>query len=117
MKKVSLCLVLAVVVAGAAFAHPPVIGAVAYDSATRLLSVELVHDLSKASNSDPAKHFVKEVDLLLGGAKAVVQVFSSQETAFSFKVVYRLPLSQGDKLSIQAACSIFGTATKEYTLP
>lgn len=117
MKKALLCLVLAILAASAVFAHPPAIGSIGYDPATRLLTVELLHDISKSANPDPAKHFVKEVDLLVGGTKAVVQVFPSQESAASFKVVYRLVLNQGDKIALQAACSVFGTATKEYSIP
>jgi hypothetical protein len=117
MRKTLLVLALAIGAAGIAFAHPPAIGSIGYDPATRLLTVEILHDLSKSPMPDPTKHFVKEVDVSVNGAKAVVQSFLSQESPASIKIVYRLVQVKGDKLSIQAHCSIFGTAAKEYSIP
>jgi hypothetical protein len=111
MKKWTLSLIF-VFLAGLMYGHPPSIDQMVYDPDTKLLTLNISHNIT----AHPANHFVKEVDISINGKEAVSQVFESQESPESEIVIYKILVKTGDVVEAYAACSLKGDTTKEITI-
>jgi hypothetical protein len=110
MKKAMVFLLLFfIVTVSSAYAHPPSDIKITFDSTTKILQAIIMHDVN-----DPAKHFIKTVDIGLNGKEVISQTISRQDNKDSQAVSYLIPDAQvGDVLSVEGYCSISGKLEKE----
>jgi hypothetical protein len=116
MKRI-LVLAFFLLAAGSLFANPPSFGAVSYDAATKLLTVQVKHDITVTQVTDPAKHFVKVATISVNGVIAVTQSYTSQEGNKGLTIVSRLILNSGDKVDLTAQCNLRGDSSTSYIVP
>jgi hypothetical protein len=117
MKKTVFIAVLMTLTAVLAFSHPPQIKSLTFDPATKVLTVVVVHNITTTQVTDVTKHYVKAVDILVNGVKAVAASFTYQETPEGETLTYKVLAVKGDKVSVTAACSLAGQGAKELVLP
>ena len=92
-----------------ALAHPPSDIKINYDPATKTLQAVIIHPVG-----NPQSHFIKKVDVSLNGKEALTQFISRQDNNNSQLVSYVIPDTEdGDKLSVEAYCSISGKLGEE----
>jgi len=109
MKKIIIFLILSFFVSSAAYAHPPSDIKITYDSKTKILTALIMHNVS-----DTKKHYINKVDVGLNGKEIISHVISRQDNNISQAVSYLIPdVKIGDKLSVEAYCSISGKLEKE----
>jgi desulfoferrodoxin (superoxide reductase-like protein) len=68
-------------------------------------------------SENPAKHFIKSIQVSFIGMESGKQYFSKQDKdgqRASFSVD---GLKKGDAIRIRAACSIYGVLEKEFSMP
>ncbi len=98
--------------AASLFAHPASEVTASYDKETMILTVEYKHDVS-----DPTKHFIDDIEVILAKKDLVVQKLMSQDTIEGGKVLYKIrDLKPGDVLKIKTDCNRFGGKSIEYTI-
>jgi hypothetical protein len=113
MKKIIIFLILSLCVSSAAYAHPPSDIKITYDSKTKILTAVIMHNVS-----DVKKHYINKVDVNLNGREIISHAISQQDNNINQKVSYLIPDGQaGDKLSVEAHCSISGKLEKEIIVP
>ncbi len=94
------------------YAHPASEIIVSYDKDSMILAVEFTHSVS-----DPAKHYIDKVDVVLGKKDLVIQELMSQDTAEGGKVLYKIrDLKPGDTVKVKVNCNRFGGKSTEYTI-
>jgi hypothetical protein len=109
MKKTVLAIVLIFAFSFTASAHPPTDIVITFDLANYIVKADIMHD-----SKDITKHFIKQVEVLVNGKSVIKQQFSTQTGAEKQSVIYVIPgLKAGDKVAIDADCSIYGDLTKE----
>lgn len=92
-----------------AYAHPPSDIMINFDPATRILQAVVMHN-----TSNPKSHFIKKVDIALNGKEIIEHQVSREDNNISQTVSYLIPdANAGDKLSVEAYCSISGKLKKE----
>lgn len=92
-----------------AYAHPPSDMKITYDLRTKILRAIIMHNVS-----DPKKHFIRRVDVGLNRKEIINHSISQQDNNFSQTVSYLIPDAKvGDRLSVEAYCSISGKLEKE----
>jgi hypothetical protein len=115
MKKTLLVLLLASV-PFAAFAHPPKSVDLSYDPATQQLTIVVTHLIKQSPVTDPKRHYVKDIAVLVNGQPAVDALYRYQEFDGGETIIFKLNLKAGDKVSVTATCSIAGSKTSELTI-
>nr|MBU1328053.1 hypothetical protein [Candidatus Omnitrophota bacterium] len=109
MKKIIMFLILSFFVSSVAYAHPPSDIKITYDTKTKILKAVITHNVS-----DIKKHFIKKVDIGLNGKEIISHVISQQDNNTNQTVSYLISDAKtGDKLSVEAYCSISGKLEKE----
>jgi hypothetical protein len=109
MKRIAVLLALVLGFSLAVFAHPPTDIIITFDLEKSLVKVDVMH-----ASKDIVKHFIKQIEVLLNGKSILKQQFTTQTSNEKQSVVYVIPgLKPGDKVAIDADCSIFGDLTKE----
>jgi hypothetical protein len=99
-----------------AFAHPPKDVVLSYDAATKILNVVVTHDISQSKASDPTKHFVKELSVKINGKDVSLTAYKYQQFPEGETISFKLDLKSGDKVSVNAKCSLAGEKTSDYTV-
>lgn len=95
-----------------AFAHPPSDINISYDLVTKTLKAVITHNVS-----NPQKHFISKVEVGLNGKDIIVHQLSRQDNNNTQTVSYLIPdVKAGDKLSLEAHCSISGELKKQVTV-
>ncbi len=95
-----------------AYAHPPSDIKITFDPKTKVLQAIIMHDVK-----DPAKHFIKKVDVGVNGTEVISQTISQQDNKESQTVHYLIPDAKaGDVLSVEGYCSISGKLEKELNV-
>ncbi len=95
-----------------AYAHPPSDIIINYDPETKILYAVIMHNAS-----NPENHFIKKVDIGLNGKEIIEHKISRQDNNVSQTVSYFIPDAKaGDKLSVEAYCSISGKLKKEIEI-
>ena len=95
---------LGLILAVAAFAHPPKTVTAEFDLEEHLLKVETKHETKDAN-----KHFINRIEVELNGERIIEQKFGSQEDSSSQRVLYRIAEAKvGDTLKVTAACNVAG---------
>jgi desulfoferrodoxin (superoxide reductase-like protein) len=93
----------------AAYAHPPSDITITYDPQTKILRAVIMHN-----TSNPESHYINKVDIVLNGKEIIEHEISRQDNNTSQAVSYLIPDAKtGDKLSLEAYCSISGELRKE----
>jgi len=114
MKKIILFILPALFLLGVsvAFAHPPSDIIITYDAATKTLTAEIKHSVSNVT-----QHYIKKVDIGLNGKEIAELTFKKQDSYFSQTITYTLTDPKpGDKVSVEAYCSISGKLEKEIEI-
>lgn len=113
MKRIFLILALSLFAIQAAYAHPPQDIKITYDSKTKILTALITHNVS-----DVKKHYIAKVDVALNGKEIISHAISRQDNNINQKVSYLIPdAERGDKISVEAHCSISGKLEKEIIAP
>lgn len=94
----------------AAQAHPPEELLLSYDAAKRQLAVRITH-----SSREPARHYVRKVEVVKNKALIVSASYSDQAGA-AFSYTYPLEAGPGDLVEVTAACSVFGSKTERLDM-
>ncbi len=111
MKKVTLFLIACflITVHSLAYAHPPSDIIITFYPGSKILKAVIMHNVS-----DPEKHFIKKVDVMLNGKQIIEQEISRQDNNSNQTVNYLIPDAKlGDTISVKAYCSISGVLEKE----
>lgn len=114
MKKMSTFLVIFVFLAvcSTAYAHPPSDIIIGYDPQAKVLHAVIMHN-----TSNPVSHYINKVDVGLNGNEIVEHHISREDNNISQTVDYLIPDAKpGDKLSVEAYCSISGKLKKEIEI-
>jgi len=107
--RVFLSCLLFFVYVSAAYSHPPSDIQIAFDPATRILNVVVVH-----STSNPNNHYIEKVDVGLNGEEIIQQMISKEDNNQNQSVSYLIPnVKNGDKISVEGYCNISGKLKKE----
>ena len=92
-----------------AYAHPPQDITITFDVKTGMLTAVIMHNVS-----NPAAHFIEEVDVSINGHEIIKQKISRQNNNVSQSVAYFIPDARiGDVISVEGYCSISGKLMKE----
>jgi hypothetical protein len=120
MKKY-LVLIFLIFTVGIFYAHSPSDIKFTYDVSTdpakSTLTVNVKHNLNSSGQKDPAKHYIKEAVLSVNGKVVDTQTFTQQETIDSQTVVFKINLTDKDKVSVKATCNMIGAKTSNFKLP
>jgi desulfoferrodoxin (superoxide reductase-like protein) len=98
------------------FAHPPKEVALSYDTASKMLTITVNHQIKQSLVSDPSRHYIKEISILVNNKNVVIADYSSQQSDDGEKIIIQLKANSGDKITVGAACSIAGNKTSELTV-
>ena len=91
--------------------HPPADIHLSYDQEGGVLTAEILHPVS-----NPEKHFIRLIKVLVNGTEAAEQQWFVQENPRKQTLKLALPLKTGDKVVIEAYCNITGKKTREMVL-
>lgn len=95
-----------------AFAHPPHDIKISFNPNTKILNAVIYHDVA-----NPVPHHIKEVDVYRNDKKILQQLISIQDNNETQTVSYLIPdVKSGDKLAVEAFCSLSGSLKKQITL-
>ncbi len=94
-----------------ASAHPPADIKVSYLEAEQSLQVTITH-----RSVSPNYHYIKTVKIQKNSEIPMVKEYSSQPDKTAFSYTYKLPLQKGDRVSVKASCSLYGSKTAEMGL-
>jgi hypothetical protein len=109
MKRIAALLVLVFGFSFIVFAHPPSDIIITYDLAKSAVFVDIMHD-----SKDIVKHFIVQITVMVNGKEMIKQKAVTQTSNEKQTVMYVIPgLKPGDKIAVNADCSIFGDLTKE----
>lgn len=98
-------------VLSSAAAHPPSNVSLSYDQDNSTLNVTITHTVS-----DPAKHYIKMVELFKNGQMILSEDYTSQPTLATFTQSYQLNATAGDVIAAKATCVISGSRSAEITV-
>ena len=93
-------------------AHSPKEVVLTYDQAKQTLEVRITHGVS-----DPAKHFIANVEIRKAGKTISKTEYQSQPEKTTFVYSYSLDAAPGDVIEVKATCSYFGSKTEKLTAP
>ena len=113
MKKIAVLLMLLLAVAvRCAYAHSPSDMKITFNPATKVLTVVIMHDVSRTVN-----HYTKRVDIHLNRKEIINDVFSRQDNDFSQTVTYTIKDAKpGDTITVTALCNIIGRIKRKITV-
>lgn len=92
-------------------AHTPGPVTLTYDFASQELTVVVSHSVP-----DVNSHYIIQVNVDKNSADFLTRDYTSQNTTSQFSAVYSIPAVHGDVLSVQAICSVSGSATNQVTV-
>jgi len=104
-------MMLLIMLALPAAAHPPARVSLAYDSQNQSLKVTTTHQVS-----DPTSHYVYKIAVQQNGEQVLTKEYTSQPTSSTFSYNYSLNASKGDVLKATAYCIIAGSRSAEITI-
>lgn len=104
-------MMLLIMLALPAAAHPPAQVSLAYDSQNMSLNVTTTHTVS-----NPSSHYVFRIDVLKNGVQILTKEYTRQPTSSKFSYNYSLNASKGDVLKATVYCSIAGSKSTAITV-
>ena len=109
MKKIAVLAALVLGFSLTVFAHPPTDIIITFDLQKSAVYAEIVH-----ASKDIVKHYIAQIIVLVNGKEMIKQKAATQTSKDGQSVMFTIPgLKPGDKVAIDADCSIFGDLTKE----
>lgn len=109
MKRIIVSVIFVLAFCITAFCHPPKDIIISFDLAKSTVKADIIHD-----SKNIAKHYIKQVEVKVNGVKAITQQETTQVDNEKQTVIYVIAgLKAGDRVSIDADCSIYGDLTKE----
>ena len=91
------------------YANPPREVRLAYDAATKTLSVTVTH------SPFSERHYIEKIVIKKNGDEAATRQFTSQ-SAETFVYTVTIDAADGDVLSAKATCSLFGSRSETLTV-
>lgn len=82
-----------------------------YLEAEQALQVTITH-----RSISPNYHYIQRVEVQKNSERPAVNEYSSQPDKSTFTYTYKLPLRKGDRVSVKASCSLYGSKTAEIVL-
>lgn len=98
--------------AALAGAHSPSDISLSYNATAGELAVTITHPAA-----DPAKHYVKEVQVSVDGQMVKTSAYTSQPAATPFTYIYPLQAPAGSRIEVQAPCILGGSLTRTLQVP
>ena len=98
------------------YAHPPSDVTVNYDQTSMLLTINVKHAIKESKNTDPMKHFVKEIAVTVNGSPVITEAISFQQSDDHEISSYLLNVKSGDKVSVKASCSLAGSKVTDIVI-
>jgi hypothetical protein len=103
-------------------AHPLKDIILEFNANTKVLNIKAIHKelvlSSKSLKPDDREHFISYIRVLLNKDLMIEQYFKNQSNVEDQAVFYVLTdANPGDKIIVEAKCSVFGTMTKELLVP
>jgi hypothetical protein len=112
MRRIIFALVGCFLFSAVAYAHPPQDIKITFDPSTRMLTAWIVHNVS-----NPAGHYIKQVDIGLNGQEIITQKISGQDNNAGQTVKVLIPdVKSGDIVSVEGYCSLSGKLEKEISV-
>ena len=109
MRKVLMLVLSFAVITSTAYAHPPSDIQITFNPQTQEVKAIIFHQVS-----DMNKHYIKKVDIGINDKEIVELKFSKQDNLVTQSVIYKIPEAKaGDRLSVEAYCSLSGKLEKE----
>jgi len=90
-------------------AHAPKKVILAYDGATKTLSVTVTHTYFSEG------HYINKVEIMKNGKVIAVQEYKGQPSE-TFTYTYKVDAVSGDTLEVKASCSRFGSLSEKITV-
>ena len=113
MKTALIAVLLIFAICGLAWAHPPSDISISYGPGSKMLQVEIIHNVS-----NPESHYIKKVDVAINGKEIIEHKISRQDNNAGQTVIYLIPdAKSGDTLSVEAYCSISGKLMRAIIIP
>ncbi|MCX7705217.1 MAG: hypothetical protein N2115_03025 [bacterium] len=95
-----------------AYAHPPSDIKINFDPQAKILKATIIHNTNNIE-----KHYIGEVEIYLNGKEIISQKISKQENAKEQTAMYLISdVKKGDKITVEAYCSISGVLKKTITV-
>jgi hypothetical protein len=114
-KKIKLiCLIIGMLVVGysiGVFAHPPSDMALDYDFENQILDVTITH-----VTLDENSHYIYKVEIEKNDVTMITEEYENQPTKDTFTYSYDIEANTGDKLTVTAFCSLYGSLAKTLTV-
>lgn len=98
------------------FPHPASDITLNYDSKTSMLTINVIHEISSTKVSDPMKHFIKEITILVNNKTVIVENIAFQQSDNGEACSFLLNVKPNDIVSVKAVCSISGTKISQITI-
>jgi hypothetical protein len=114
MKKIAIFVMLCflITIYSFAYAHPPSDIIITYEPETKMLHAVIMHNTSNSES-----HYIKKVDIGLNNKQIIEHKISREDNNTSQTVSYLIPDAKiGDRLSVEAYCSISGKLKKEIAV-
>ncbi|MDD3374741.1 MAG: hypothetical protein PHY73_03330 [Candidatus Omnitrophica bacterium] len=112
IKVLFLTMAISILLASAAYAHPPSDIKITFDPETKILQAIIYH-----STSNPAQHYINKIDVALNGKEIISQEISREDNNLTQTASYLISDAKpGDVLSVEGYCSISGKLGKEITV-
>lgn len=109
----SVGLIMALCISAApAGAHSPSDMLLSYNATAGELAVTITHPVS-----DPATHYVKEVQVSIDGDLVKNNAYTNQPAGTSFTYTYPLQAPAGSRIEVQAPCILGGSLTRTLQVP
>lgn len=101
------------------FGHAPTGAEFNYEATSEggVLTVNVLHNLKTSPVSDPTKHYLNKIVLYVKGKTVETLTLNKQNSIEGEKVVFKINLNPGDKISVKATCNLLGTKKVNYTIP
>lgn len=93
---------------GVAFAHPPSTINATFDQDTKILTVQVLHNVPNPTGD----HYIQEIKVKLNGKDMILQYFLTQASSGVQNAQYLLiDAKSGDTIEVYALCNKFGDKT------
>jgi hypothetical protein len=111
--KIFICFIFLFFCASLGYAHPPAKIDIKYDAKTKMITADIIHIVMRSKS-----HYIIKVDIGLNGKEIKELKFKKQETYKKQSISYKIiaDIKKGDKISVEAYCSLSGKLQKEIVV-
>lgn len=101
-----------IMLAGQAWAHPPSDMQINYDDETKLLRVEMRHNI-RSTRQD----FIRKIVVTIPEKKPIVKYYHMQKDMMQFSDELEISVRAGEKILVEAFSKNGGSTGETYTIP